>query len=176
MGMVWRNMCIDVFSLSADFSTPAKFHHIWHTSCRSHICSHGWWCFPCMRQVPGLTQLEQSMGGISLCGSNHSVIKTTPRHFLEGKEIHPNETMCLWPRGHLGHGKQGKVSGADRHSTKQILQLPISELLNGEQEFLQVLLCSQVTNGIAFLLPCLRNNRTLCTSLDKFGLSWSQEI
>lgn len=83
-----------------------------------------------------LIQLGQTFtGGIPPPGSDHSVIKTIPRYFLEGKEVHPGETMCLWPRGELGHGKQEKVSGIYGHSPKQILQLPVSKLLNAEQEF-----------------------------------------
>lgn len=34
------------------------------------------------------------MGGISLSGSEHSVIKSSPRGFLEGKVINLSETVC----------------------------------------------------------------------------------
>lgn len=61
------------------------------------------------------------------------------------------------PRGQFEHGKQEKVFGADSHSTKQILQLPITK--NAEQEFLQVLLCSWVTHGFVFLLPCPKDQQ-----------------
>lgn len=132
-----------MFSMvSAGFPIPSKFSHTWHPSlCSSYTPSHGQWGLP--HTVDPGSNLH---GCDSLSGSDQNVIKSTPRHFLEGKEIHPRETVCLWPRGQLGHGTQEKVSGAVRHSTKQILQIPISKLLNAEQEILQI---------TSSLVPCL---------------------